>query len=380
MTERRRHEHHRYLELPSHWESQSARQPGKLLNATHASFHDPRSGVKVHWNSRQHRKNRYAIAQKPDGKVVRPLRPWWRYRLFGFDWDSISWWIAQFFFWGSICWVVNGWYLFLPTSNEKVDLYVAAYTGLAGGTLFWFGAWLSIVEALNTGIEVRLPHEAHLALHHDLEATADKVHGMHSHHAVAAGLDEPATTSCCPKQTVASEVGSVSTSASGASREKFRWWGTEWHDIGFVAVILQFIGATLFEFAVILAVPGVLPEETPTRYAAWDATVWTFQTVGAWGFIISAGIFMFETQRKWYILAPLSLGWQIGLWNLIGALGFEASAVFGYLAAPRDVAQRWGTAFSTYWGGWGFLIGSYFQLLECLNKHPEPVGKKPAHP
>lgn len=31
---------------------------------------------------------------------------------------------------------------------------------------------------------------------------------------------------------------------------------------------------------------------------------------------------MLETQRKWYVPAPKVLGWHIGLWNLIGAVGF----------------------------------------------------------
>lgn len=26
-------------------------------------------------------------------------------------------------------------------------------------------------------------------------------------------------------------------------------------------------------------------------------------------------------------------------------------------------------------GGWAFLIGSYFQLLEALNKHPHDIGQ-----
>lgn len=356
------------------------------MNAHQASFRDPLTGGKVHWKARHHRKHRFAVTQKPDGTIVRDCRPWWRYRLFGFDWGNISWWIAQLFFLGSICWVVNGWYLFLPTSNQNKNSYGAGYAGLVGGTLFWFGAWLSVVEALNTDIEVRLPHEALLALQHDVEAFDSKLHRLHGTDASA-----PSTAAAKAADSDRQEYNSIARAGSSSSnsnnvggsprnRRKFRWIGTEWHDIGFVAVVLQFIGASLFQVSVILATPGVLPEETPTRYAAWDATIWTFQTVGSWGFIISAAIFMLETQRKWFIPAPLSLGWQVGFWNFIGALGFEASAVFGYLAQPRDVAQRWGTFFSTFWGGWAFLIGSYFQLLECLNRHPEPVGKKPKHP
>ena len=31
---------------------------------------------------------------------------------------------------------------------------------------------------------------------------------------------------------------------------------------------------------------------------------------------------MLETQPNWYTFAPRILGWHIGLWNLVGAIGF----------------------------------------------------------
>lgn len=33
-----------------------------------------------------------------------------------------------------------------------------------------------------------------------------------------------------------------------------------------------------------------------------------------------------------------------------------------------ELYQKWGTAFSTFWGSWAFLIGSYIQLWEGINK------------
>ena len=41
---------------------------------------------------------------------------------------------------------------------------------------------------------------------------------------------------------------------------------------------------------------------------------------------------------------------QVGFWNLIGALGFELSPIFGYWAFPSGKYQRFGTSLSTYWG------------------------------
>ncbi len=35
------------------------------------------------------------------------------------------------------------------------------------------------------------------------------------------------------------------------------------------------------------------------------------QIAGAWGFIISAIVFMLECQDKWWKPAPLRIGWQV---------------------------------------------------------------------
>lgn len=35
------------------------------------------------------------------------------------------------------------------------------------------------------------------------------------------------------------------------------------------------------------------------------------QIVGAWGFILSAIVFMLECQDKWWKPAPLRIGWQV---------------------------------------------------------------------
>ena len=43
------------------------------------------------------------------------------------------------------------------------------------------------------------------------------------------------------------------------------------------------------------------------------------------------------------------------------------SGIFGYWAYPSGTKQHYGTAFSTFWGSWAFLIGSYAQLYEMLN-------------
>lgn len=65
-------------------------------------------------------------------------------------------WVAQLFTWGSVMWVLNGHFLFFPGQGPSANfnLYITSYTALVGGTLFWFGAYFAIIEALNIAEEV----------------------------------------------------------------------------------------------------------------------------------------------------------------------------------------------------------------------------------
>lgn len=50
--------------------------------------------------------------------------------------------------------------------------------------------------------------------------------------------------------------------------------------------------------------------------------------------------------------------------------GFWMCGIFGIMreTGGSESVQQWGTAFSTWWGSWAFLLGSYLQFYETLNK------------
>src|ERR1700721_2492840 len=76
-------------------------------------------------------------------------------------------------------------------------------------------------------------------------------------------------------------------------------------------------------------------------------------------------LFMLETQKRWYrIRLFTSLGWHVGFWNLIGALGFTLSGAFGF-AQTKSWAQ-YQSGCSTFWGSGAFLIGSICHYMEAL--------------
>ena len=97
--------------------------------------------------------------------------------------------------------------------------------------------------------------------------------------------------------------------------------------------------------------------------------VYHAQVIGSWGFIISATMFCLEVQKHWWLPRPLNLGWQaryahfmlladtdadrcsvnwytiaqIGFWNIVGAFGFEFSAIFGCESSccEAERSQAW---------------------------------------
>jgi hypothetical protein len=133
--------------------------------------------------------------------------------------------------------------------------------------------------------------------------------------------------------------------------------------------------ATIFWVSTITGIPGVIDmENVPLTIGIY----WVPQIIGGSGFTVARHLFliidadhsllfMFETQLNWYRIRPFdSLGWHVGFWNLVGAIGFALCGVFG-IASSHPWAE-YQSGCSTFWGGWAFLIGSIIQWIECLNR------------
>jgi hypothetical protein len=130
----------------------------------------------------------------------------------------------------------------------------------------------------------------------------------------------------------------------------------------------------VFWISTVTGIPNVINQNNT---ALVDGIYWTPQVIGGSGFIIAryvnfrlpvnqSVLFMLETQPAWYVIRPFhSLGWHVGFWNLIGALGFTLCGAFGY--SSQSWAQ-YQSALSTFWGSWAFLIGSIAQWVEALNR------------
>ncbi|TKA74675.1 hypothetical protein B0A55_04705 [Friedmanniomyces simplex] len=115
----------------------------------------------------------------------------------------------------------------------------------------------------------------------------------------------------------------------GTSNEylTWRWWPT-WHalrtyhayEIGYIACTIQLFGVTLYGMTAIVILPGILDSLNTWQT---NAAYWIPQIVAAACFLTASIMFTLEVQVKWWKPEPGVLGWWIGVWSIIGSVGFE---------------------------------------------------------
>ncbi|KAL6879126.1 hypothetical protein J3F83DRAFT_725161 [Trichoderma novae-zelandiae] len=350
----------------------------------------PAKNVRFLWRSRDNRKGRHALlVQRPlpgeDAPFMTPRRSSHPREILKTViktfvcypiWD-ISWLVGFIFTWGSVVWVINAFFVWLPVvaPSTEFDGEVTdggGVTAFIGAIVFFeVGSILLIFEAINAnrtgcfGWAVEQLVENERGGKPRLQVVANRQH-CHHHHQNRRNF--------VGKASAATLLEAQPTSDGGAQEEKQWQWFPSWHDLrthyihelGFLAGAAQLFGATVFGVSGFTALPGINNHLTPQ----WrlNAAYWIPQVVGGSGFIVSSTLYMLETQQKWWKPAPQVLGWHIGFWNLVGAFGFTLSGALGM--AYNSSGAQYEAGLATFWGSWAFLIGSYLQLYESLNKHP----------
>lgn len=387
------------------------------------------------WRSRDNRKGRHAIVltndffrhrhhrlhgHSPEGKQRgdgdRPLPPstnsWrgilhimWKMLTRYPVWD-ISYDVATIFTLGSVVWVINSFFVWLPlaapwTEFAGEETMGGGVSALVGATIFEVGAILGVLEAVNENradcfgwaLEEAL-ESGKLSLrpnpddckHAHVERTRlftrrrkgrhHGHHGRHGRHGKSTKDGTPEETSVGGKaitevpndeNSSSSDLDNTNTSPNGSSddirihpqRRRWTWWPS-WHEfrtvyareMGFWACLIQLFGATVFWIS---GFTGLPPIADRLSTAGTNGAFWSPQVIGGMGFIVSSGMFMLETQRKWYLPAPQLLGWHIGLWNMVGAIGFTLCGALGFGAAT-STALTYASCLSTFIGSWAFLV------------------------
>ncbi|KAF7443759.1 hypothetical protein A1F99_118330 [Pyrenophora tritici-repentis] len=361
-------------------EHDGATGPLPFLNPTRAHYrHGARPDARFKWTSRNDRKGRHAVVidtkntsaiskhttPRPTSSIRTVARNIWRMLTYCPVWD-VSYDVAFVFTLGSVIWVINAFFVYLPlvqpgTEFKTEELYGGGITAFIGATVFEIGSVLLIVEAVNEGRSGCFGWVVEQAISHQEE--------------VGGGMIWPSKSHCTHPHTRQYGDGSRHTYASNreqrAQQHLWVWWPTTEelrthyiHNFGFLASLSQLLGASIFWVAGLTALPGIYNRISKPITVIF---YWTPQVVGGLGFIISGCLFMLETQSKWWKPAPRTLGWWIGAFNLVGGIGFTMCPGFGYDSSSWTQYQA---SLSTFWGSWAFLIGSALQWYESLEKFP----------
>lgn len=334
--------------------------PFPFLNPTRAHYcFNARPEARFKWTSRNDRKGRHAIAidrshtyTTPKHVTPRPTsaaravgRNIWRMLTY-YPMCDISFDVAYTFTLGSALWIVNAFFVYLPlvypdTEFKNEVLYGGGITAFIGATVFEFGSFLLLAEAINEGRSGCFGWAVEQALAHE-----DSDSGLMAIRASRSGCVHPhnkGRSSGSGRSDMEHELPS--------KRRKWVWWPSSQelrthyiHNLGFLASLSQLIGATVFWIAGFTALPGIYNNMSRTITIIF---YWTPQLFGGLGFIISGTLFMIETQSKWWMPAPRTLGWWVGALNLIGGVGFTLCPAFGY--DTRSWAQ-YQASLSTFWG------------------------------
>lgn len=165
--------------------------------------------------------------------------------------------------------------MFLPslTVNVATNNVAAAWTAFVGGTIFEVGSYLMILEALNRKHVV--PFTQLILVNWKKVCFGDAVKGVFE----CTHLFHTRRGSSCA---ASAEEGNGD--EKGKEKQQWIWFGTRWHELGFVACAIQLVGATVFWISTITGIPNVINME---NIGLVDGIYWVPQVIGGSGFIIS---------------------------------------------------------------------------------------------
>lgn len=250
-------------------------------------------------------------------------------------------------------WVLNGFFVFLPVEDPSSafsgeSAWGGGISALVGATVFEVGSVFLMIEAVNENRSDCFGWA--------LEETVDGVLDLRPHHKCR--HHHSSKRNLVTTSSLDDHVDHPASKGPDWASRTFCWWPT-WYELrthyirelGFLACAAQMFGATIFWISGFTA---LLPIQDNISQAAIKGVYWVPQVVGGCGFCVSSLLFMVEVQPKWYIPEPSVLGWHIGFWNFIGALGFTLCGALGF--GGSRVAIEYALTLSTFIGSWAFLV------------------------
>ena len=90
-------------------------------------------------------------------------------------------------------------------------------------------------------------------------------------------------------------------------------------DISYNACTIQLFGVTMYGITAILILPWIFDS-----LGVWQAFggYWLLQIIASMCFLIASIMFTYESQDAWYKPKPVTVGWWVGFWAIVGSFGF----------------------------------------------------------
>lgn len=253
-----------------------------------------------------------------------------------FAWWDVSWWIGVLFSIGSMLFIIAACFYWVPLEAPSTEfpgesLYGGGILSFIGATLFQIGAVLLIVEAVNEDQTGCFGWALEQAFSHELSGSSGDLE--HLQHQPVRALVQKCKHHHAKRTFTLSNASSAEHLPKPSSNRRWHWWPTlhelrthYLYEIGFQASFQLAIGATVFYVSGIMALPGIVNKMSKgVEYGLY----WLTYLVGGIFFIVSSAFYILETQQRWWKPAPHVLGWWIGVFNMIGSVGWTLSASLG---------------------------------------------------
>jgi hypothetical protein len=272
--------------------------------------------ISFQWRSRDNRKGRHSLLVEPVSReseanfivpertnTVRAVLKGILRMFTVFPYWDISYWIGLLYTIGSVVWVIEAFFVWLPlvapsTEFSNEILYGGGITTFLGATIFEVASVFLMWEAIN--------ENSSGCFGWALEQVAEKEHLIHikpdsracrHHHVAYEGDRVRPIDSADPNEVLL-----------GRDGHSWRWF-TTWHDvrtnyirkIGFIASLSQFLGATVFWISGFTALPGIIDHMSQPLI---DGVYWVPQIVGGVGFIISGLVSRLLSPLSPYVPNP----------------------------------------------------------------------------
>lgn len=314
-------------------------------------------------------------------------------------WD-VSWLIGVSFTVGCLLFVACGFFYWMPiaypgtTFTHEKDI-AGGLTAFIGATLFQIGAVLLLLESYNDRAETkfggaletwfaekfktRLGSQPPKEIPANGDASSSPTYpGSPSDEGESSMPSPPLPTEGNKEATAAAAQEKAAARAKSFSQRRIdenpfgerEWrWLPSWHDVkthyiyevGFLASFTMSLGATIFYICGILALPGIHLTKVEKQGAYYFPYLF-----GGVLFFLSSCLYILETQPNWYTPQPFKIGWHIGVFNMLGGLGWTLAASFGF-CDPHWCKYQ--SELTLIWASCAFSFGSALQWYESLDKY-----------